>query len=109
MEEVKGVDFRNVRPHLGMDRCHLPICACAPISKEILHYFGKCGIKIMELYGMTECGISVTNDKNNYRFGSVGRPIIGTQVKISSGEADHTTGEASNPCTIIKMYPNTNL
>ena len=96
MEEVKGVDIQNVQLHLGLDRCHLPMCACAPISKEMLHFFSECGIKIIELYGMTECGISVTNDKKNYRFGSVGRPIAGTQVKINSGEGDHTTqGEAS--------------
>ena len=95
MEEVKGIDVQNVQQHLGMDRCHLPICACAPISKELLSFFSKHGIKIVELYGMTECGISVTNDKESIRIGSVGRPIAGTQVKINSGQGDHTTGEAS--------------
>ena len=95
MEEVKGIDVQNVQQHLGMDRCHLPICACAPISKELLSFFSNHGIKIVELYGMTECGISVTNDKESIRIGSVGHPIAGTQVKINSGQGGHTTGEAS--------------
>ena len=94
MEEAKGVDIQNVPKHLGLDRCNSPICACAPVSKELLGFFSKCGIEIIQLYGMTECGVSVTNDKKNNRFGSVGRPIAGTQVKINADKGD--TGEASS-------------
>lgn len=90
MEESEGVDIQNVRSYLGFDRCSLPICACAPVSKEMLIFFNKCGIKIMELYGMTECGVSVTNARSNSKLGSVGRPIAGSQVQIKDD-----TGEAS--------------
>lgn len=93
MEESEGVEIQNVRHHLGLDRCKLPICACAPVSKGMLSFFNKCGIEIKELYGMTECGVSVTNSRDNTKLGSVGRPIAGTQVKISSAKGD--IGEAS--------------
>lgn len=88
MEECEGVDVENVRSFLGFDRCDLPICACAPVSKEILGFFSKCGLEIIELYGMTECGVSVTNTRESYKLGSVGRPIAGTQVKINSLNGD---------------------
>ena len=94
MEKARSIDINNVQTHLGLDRCEVPICACAPISKELLNFFNKCGIKILELYGMTECGISITNSRKNYKLGSVGQPILGTQVKINTDEGD--TGEASS-------------
>ena len=93
MEEVNDVNIQNVRSYLGFGRCNLPISACAPVCKGLLNFFSKCGIEIVELYGMTECGVSVTNVKETAKLGSVGRPIMGTQVKINS-VADNT-GEVS--------------
>ena len=84
MEEAKGIDTKNVQMYLGLDRCNIPICACAPVTKELLGFFNKCGIEIIQLYGMTECGVSITNCRKHCRFGSVGQPITGTQVKINS-------------------------
>lgn len=95
MEKVEDADIQRVRGHLGFNRCSLPICACAPVSKKVLEFFDRCGIEIIELYGTTECGVSVTNTKKNYRLGSVGRPIVGTQVKIMIHSAKSDSGEAS--------------
>ena len=88
IEESRDVDIENIRCHLGLDRCKLPICACALVSKDMLYFFHKCGIKIIELYGMTECGVSVTNGMEDYKLGSVGRPIAGTQIKINSNTGE---------------------
>lgn len=92
MEESEGIEVENVRKHLGFDHCNLSMCACAPVSKEILLFFEKCGIKIIEVYGMTECGVSVTSSSKSSKLGSVGCSIAGSEMKISSVTGG--TGEA---------------
>ena len=58
----------------------------APIAPEILRFFYACGVPVMEGYGMTETSTSATVNRptaNNFRFGSVGRPQAGVEVKIA--------------------------
>ena len=58
----------------------------APIASEILEFFFACGVPVMEGYGMTETSTSATvnqPDGNQFRFGSVGKPQPGVEVKIA--------------------------
>ena len=55
----------------------------APIAKEILEFFYACGVPVMEGYGMTETATAATvNTPEEFRFGSVGKPVPGVEVKI---------------------------
>ena len=45
---------------------------------EILEFFFACGVPVLEGYGMTETATAATASTiDNYRFGSVGRPLPG--------------------------------
>ena len=58
----------------------------APIAPEILEFFFACGVPVMEGYGMTETSTSATVNRpeaNSFRFGSVGKPMDGVEVKIA--------------------------
>ena len=56
----------------------------APIAQEILEFFYACGVPLMEGYGMTETStIATCNVPDDFRFGSVGKPIPGVEVKIA--------------------------
>ena len=55
-----------------------------PISHEILKFFQSIGIPIREGYGMTETtGITHMSSEAEYKVGTVGKAIPGTQVNIA--------------------------
>lgn len=56
----------------------------APVSVELLEFFDALGILILEGWGLTETAAPATlNTPDAYRFGTVGRPLPGTQVKVA--------------------------
>jgi long-chain acyl-CoA synthetase len=77
--------FKNVRGLFGQ-RMRECITGAAPIAPEILRFFFACGVPVMEGYGMTETSTSATVNRpqdNQFRFGSVGRPQLGVEVRIA--------------------------
>ncbi len=75
--------FVNVRNIFGgkIRQCNT---GAAPIAKEILEFFYACGVPVMEGYGMTETAtIATANTPDEFRLGSVGKPIPGVEAKIA--------------------------
>ena len=84
-EKADEALFKNVRGLFGqnMREC---VTGAAPIAPEILEFFYACGVPVMEGYGMTETATSATVNRvagNQFRFGSVGKPMHGVEVKIA--------------------------
>jgi long-chain acyl-CoA synthetase len=62
----------------------LCVTGAAPISQEILEFFWAAGVLILEGYGMTETSTAASiNRPDNFKFGTVGLPFPGVQVKIA--------------------------
>jgi long-chain acyl-CoA synthetase len=73
----------KVRSVFG-DRLAMAMCGAAPIGREVLEFFDACGVLVLEGYGMTEtCAAATLNTPGAVRFGSVGRPLAGTEVAIA--------------------------
>jgi long-chain acyl-CoA synthetase len=75
--------FKNVRGLFGPNirEC---VTGAAPIAKDILEFFYACGVPVMEGYGMTETATCATsNRRDEFRLGSVGRPMNGVDIKIA--------------------------
>ncbi len=75
--------YKNVRAIFGgnIRQC---VTGAAPIAKEILEFFYACGVPVMEGYGMTETStVATSNVPNDFRFGSVGKPIPGVEAKVA--------------------------
>ncbi len=81
--------FSAVRKKLGLDQTWGCFTSAAPISTDILKYFGSVGIPIYEVFGQSECtGPHTACFKGSWKIGTTGRPLRGTQNKI-----DPETGE----------------
>ncbi|HEY7197504.1 MAG TPA: long-chain fatty acid--CoA ligase [Gaiellaceae bacterium] len=75
--------FSKVKDRLG-GRLRLPISGGAPLAKEIAELFDALGICIMEGYGLTECTTAAaTNRVDAYRFGTVGLPLPGFELRLA--------------------------
>jgi long-chain acyl-CoA synthetase len=57
------------------------VTGAAPIGPEVIEFFAACGVTVLEGYGMTEtCAAATLNTPSEWRVGSVGRPLPGTEV-----------------------------
>jgi long-chain acyl-CoA synthetase len=75
--------YSKVKARLG-GRLRLAISGGAPLSLEIAEFFHSIDILLVEGYGLTECTTAAsTNTREAYRFGTVGRPLPGTEVKLA--------------------------
>jgi len=60
------------------------ISGAAPLSRELSEFFHAVGLLILEGYGMTEnCAAATVNRLDHFKFGTVGIPIPGVQIKIA--------------------------
>jgi long-chain acyl-CoA synthetase len=75
--------FSKVRDRFG-GRVRFFISGAAALNKEVAEWFGVAGILILEGYGMTESSAgSAVGHPEDYKYGAVGIPFPGTEIKIA--------------------------
>ena len=62
----------------------LALTGAAPIGRDVLEFFDACGIPLLEGYGLSESTAAGTlNTPRDYRLGTVGRALPGTEMRIA--------------------------
>jgi len=76
--------FRKLKERLGFDRLRVAYSGAAPISPDVLYFFQSIGVNLIEGYGQTEgTGVTCVSRMGRVKFGTVGPPITGTEVRIA--------------------------
>jgi long-chain acyl-CoA synthetase len=75
----------KIKPQIGLDRLEFFTSGSAPLHRDIMLTFAGMGVPIAEGYGLTETSPVVTgNPSSAIRYGTVGRPISGVEIKIAA-------------------------
>ncbi|RSS52205.1 long-chain fatty acid--CoA ligase [Streptomyces sp. WAC07061] len=82
-EAAEGSLYALVRAAFG-GRLRWALTGGAPIAPATLDFLRACGIQVFEGYGMTEsAGVISLNHPGAVRYGTVGRPVAGCEVRIA--------------------------
>ena len=75
--------FKKIKEKTG-GKLRFFISGGAALSKELGEFFEAIGIPILEGYGLTESSpVIAVNRIDDYKFGTVGKPLPGVEVKIA--------------------------
>jgi long-chain acyl-CoA synthetase len=84
VEEAEARVLKPLRQTLGLDALEWASSGSAPIPVDILEYLGGFGIKVLEVWGMSETtGCATINTPTDFRVGAVGRTIPGVQLRLA--------------------------
>jgi long-chain acyl-CoA synthetase len=72
-----------VRERLGLTEAELFVAGAAPTPVEVLEFFDALGVRICEVWGMSELScVATTNRPGDTKYGSVGKPLDGTEIRL---------------------------
>jgi len=93
-EQVLG----PIRALLGLGDAEHVSSAAAPLPPDVAAFFAGLGMKILDVYGMTETtGAFTMNTDAGFRLGTVGRPVPGMEVRIAADGEVLTRGPLNTP------------
>jgi long-subunit acyl-CoA synthetase (AMP-forming) len=83
-ERAEQLVFAPIRARLGFENCVSYIIGAAPAPLDLFEFFSAIGVDICEVWGMSELtSIGTIVPRDRPRFGTVGRPIKGVELRIA--------------------------
>jgi long-chain-fatty-acid--CoA ligase ACSBG len=99
----------RVKEALGLDQCVACFSGAAPITKEVVDYFGSLDLPIYEFFGQSEgTGPQTCSMKGIWKIGTCGRPIDGTLVKVLPDTQELVFSGRNNMMGYLKNEEQTN-
>ncbi|MBV9205582.1 MAG: long-chain fatty acid--CoA ligase [Actinobacteria bacterium] len=87
-----------VRGLLGLGEAGPVLSAAAPLPPDVAAFFAGLGLKILDIYGMTETtGAFTANTPAGFKLGTVGRPYPGMEVRIAGDGEILARGPLNTP------------
>ncbi len=85
----------NLRRMLGLSRARRVTSGAAPISPDLIRWFGAIGVPLLEGYGMTETsGVATLNTLDRNSIGSVGVALPGVGLRLGRANELEVGGSA---------------
>ncbi|HEX5875938.1 MAG TPA: long-chain fatty acid--CoA ligase [Pyrinomonadaceae bacterium] len=82
-EEWPCFKATKVKDYFG-GRIRVATSGGAPLPLEVAEFFAAAGLPILQAYGLTENVCVAFNRPDNYKFGTVGPPMPGCEVRIAA-------------------------
>ncbi|HEX4818408.1 MAG TPA: AMP-dependent synthetase/ligase [Nonomuraea sp.] len=84
-EKADAALLSVIRGMIGFDRAQWTATGAAPLPTEVQNFYAGLGLKVIDVYGMTETtGAFTGNSPTCYRLGTVGRAEPGVEVRIAA-------------------------
>lgn len=97
-EAMDGAVLSLLRALLGLDRVEWAASAAAPMPLEVTRFFAGLGMRIYDVYGMTETTAAVTaGGPEDFRLGTVGRALRGIEVRLAEDGEILARGPVTTP------------
>jgi long-chain acyl-CoA synthetase len=95
--------FRSLKDRLGLPRLRSGTTGGAALGPDVFRFFHAMGVRLKQIYGQTEIsGISCIHPDDAIKFHTVGKPIPGTEVRIS----DRGEILSRSPSVFLGYYKN---
>lgn len=75
--------LQRVKDYFG-GRVRVATSGGAPLPLEVAEFFAAAGLPILQAYGLTENVCVAFNRPDNYKFGTVGPPMPGCEVRLAA-------------------------
>ena len=83
---VRSIVRKKILTALGLEQCESAAGGAAPMPPDLLRWYARLGLNIVEVYGMTEnCGVSHCTLPGHSQAGTVGLPYDGVESRIDAG------------------------
>ena len=93
---------KKILTALGLQECQFAAGGAAPMPPELLRWYDKLGLDLVEVYGMTEnCGVSHATLPGKQRPGTVGLPYDGVQSRLDPATQEI---QVKAPCLMLGYY-----
>jgi long-chain acyl-CoA synthetase len=90
--------LRPIRSLLGLGDADVVLSAAAPLPIDVAAFFAGLGMKILDVYGMTETtGAFTSNTTAAFKLGTVGRAVAGMEISIAEDGEILTRGPLNTP------------
>ena len=86
---LNNIVRKKILGALGLDQCKFAAGGAAPMPPELLNWYARLGLPIVEVYGMTEnCGVSHATLPGVQRPGTVGPAYEGVSHRIAPADGE---------------------
>ncbi len=81
---VKGMVKKKILRGLGLESVRFAASGAAPLATEVLTWYRKLGLDLIEGYGLTETGITHAPPPGTFQLGYVGPALQSVEVRIAA-------------------------